>query len=127
MSTNVSFAGVSIKILENKKNNESILDIAKILEYDDPNESILDDILYEPKIKQWQLYKDYNDVIGLIYLIESEYDVFDLNFSLTLDQFNEIVGELKPDIREHFIEKSASDVKSFGLIYYNGSENPFVF
>lgn len=127
MSTNVSFAGVSIKILEDKKDLESLLDIAKILEYEDPKESTLEDDLYDPKKKQWQLYRDYEGVVGLIYLIESEYDVFDMNFSITLEEFNEIVGELKPDIREHFMGRSASDVKSFGLIYYNGTENPFKF
>lgn len=127
MSTNVSFAGVSIKILEDKSDLKSHLDIAKILEYDEPTEDNLDDLLYEIKTKQWQLYRDYDGVIGLIYLIENESDVFDLNFSLTLEEFNEIVGELKPDIREHYMRKSASDVKSFGIIYYNGSENPFKF
>ena len=127
MSTNVSFAGVSIRILEDKRDEKSLLDIAKILEYDEPTEANLEDLLYYPKKKEWQIYRDYEGVIGLIYLLESEDDVFDLDFSITLEQFNEILGELKPDVREHFMGKEASDVKAFGLIYYNGSENPFKF
>ena len=127
MSTNVSFTGVSIKILEDKRDSESLLDIAKLLDYDDPNESNLEDLFYDPKKKQWQLYCDYEGEFGLIYIIENEWDVFDLDFSITLEEFNEIVGELKPDIREHFMGKEAADVKAFGLIYYNGSDNPFKF
>lgn len=46
MSTNVSFASVSIQILENKKDDESLIDIAKILEYDEPKESNLEDLFY---------------------------------------------------------------------------------
>jgi hypothetical protein len=127
MSTNVSFSGVSIKILEDKEDNESIIDIAKILEYDEPKESDLDDLFYEPKTKQWQLYKDYEGVIGLVYLIDNERDVFDIDFGQSLEQLNEILGELHPDVREHFMDKDASNVKAFALIYYNGSENPFKF
>ena len=127
MSTNVSFSGVSIKILEDKKNNESLIDIAKILEYDEPKESNLEDLFYEPKTKQWQLYRDADGEIGLIYLIDNESDVFDIDFGQSLEQLNEIVGELQPDIREHFMDKEASNVKAFALIYYNGSDNPFKF
>ena len=127
MSTNVSFAGVSIRILEDKKDLDSLLDIAKILEYDDPKDSDLEDLFYEPKLKQWQLYRDYEGVIGLIYLIKNEWDVFDMEFSITLEQFNEIPGELHPNIREHFMDKETSNIKAFALIYYNGSENPFKF
>ena len=127
MSTNVSFAGVSIRILEDKKDLDSLLDIAKILEYDDPKDSDLEDLFYEPKLKQWQLYRDYEGVIGLIYLIENEWDVFDMEYSVSLEVLNEILGELKPGIREHFMDKEESKVKAFALMYYNGSDNPFKF
>ena len=127
MSTNVSFAGVSIKILEDKRDLESLLDIARILEYDEPTESNLDDLLYDPKTKQWQLYRDDDGEIGLIYLINNESDVFDMEYSISLEVLNEILGELQPNIREHFMDKEASNVKAFALLYYNGSENPFKF
>lgn len=128
MSTNVSFSGVSIKILEDKKDEESLLDVAKILEYDEKLITIdFDDLLYEPKTKQWQLYQDADGEVGLIYLIDNESDVFDINFSVSLEALNEILGELHPDVREHFMDKEASSVKVFAMNYYNGSENPFSF
>lgn len=127
MSTNVSFVGISIKIAEGKGDEESLVDIAKILEYKEPTVDNLDNLLYEPKKKQWQLYEDCQGEVGVIYLIENESDVFDLDFSVSLEVLDEILGDLHPDIREHFISKEAADVKIFGQLYYNGSENPFEF
>ncbi len=128
MSTNVSFSGVSIKILEDKKDEESLIDVAKILEYDEKLiKTDFEDLMSEPKTKQWQLFKDVDGETGLVYLIDNESDVFDIDFGQSLEQLNEILGELHPDVREHFMDKDAANVKAFALIYYNGSENPFKF
>lgn len=125
MSTNESFTGVSIKLIKDYTDKDSISLIGELLEYDDDDFYEYD--LVDLKLNQWCLFKDYMGVIGLIYQIENQYDLFDLNYSLSLHDFNNIVGKLNLEVRDKYMSKSSLDVKIFAHLYYNTSENPFIF
>ena len=132
MSTNVTFAGVSIKINDDKIDQKSLIEIAKHLGYDEKDLLDLEsddyiDAIYETKKDCWRIYRDVDGQIGLIYLINNDYDEFDLDFTLSLEKLNIHMGMLLEVLPKEYFNMDADNVKIFSHLYYNGSDNPFTF
>lgn len=132
MSTNVSFTGLSIKINEDKTQMKSLQELAKFLEYsekelDFENPDQFLDNLYDTKKQTWRIFRDVYGVYGLIYLIDDEYDVFDLEFRMSLEAINECIGQLLDEVPQEFLDMEANNVNVFSYLYYNGTDNPFKF
>jgi hypothetical protein len=132
MSTNVSFSGLSIRINENKTDVDSLKELAKFLDYSEKELEYFDtedfrEVFYELKKNKWRIYEDSNTQLGVIYLINNEYDVFDLEFKLSLEKLNELMGEILNNVPKEYLNMDAPFVNTFAYLYYNGSENPFTF
>lgn len=132
MSTNVTFTGISVKLNENKTNQDSLIEIAKYLNYSEKEISELSsknyiESLYDRKKNQWRIARDTNGNIGLLYLIDDEYDVFDLSFKISLEKQNIILGKLMDILPKDYINMQADMVNVFAYLYYNGTDSPFTF
>lgn len=125
MSTNCSFCGISIKLKENipKKELLNVYQTINKKRYNGKFSEFKEKVYEKFKSNRWSLYVDIKGKLGLIYLIQDEYDVFDLDFSIKFSELEKILSYL--DIEEDLIENES--LKIFSYLYYNGSDNPFEF
>lgn len=124
MSTNVGIAGFSLKLNEDDQSKERITEISKSFGYKFENEDEFDDVLYsnsEEYLSKWKPHVDYNGKYGFFYLKSYEYDAFDIEHYTSITD----MGKQLKD----FIEKTGimpkESIKSFAILYYNGSDCPF--
>lgn len=132
MSTNVSFTGLSIRVNIEKTDPQSLKELAEYLKYSEKELEFFDtnnyeDIFYDTEKNTWRIYRDVDGQIGVIYLVDNEIDVFDLNFKMSLEKLNELMGLLLDDVPKEYLNMDAPFVNIFSYLYYNGSDNPFTF
>lgn len=130
MSTNVKKCGFSIPLKLEEKQLKKVCDKLgqDYDEYDDggfyPN---FDSDIH---LKKWIVVSDYNGVHGLVKVIHYEYDAFDLEFSVSMFTMSEVYMELLDLLSAKKIDAGVLDgsqFKTFSLLYYNGSDEPFKF
>lgn len=128
MSTYCSFAGISIK-LKNKFNTEEYhKKIAHLLNYSKEEIDNIEESFYIIPINKWRIHKDVFGGFGLIYLLENEFDVTNINYTISLNDAEGILNLIIYKLDKSFLDKSnENNVKIFAHLYYNGVDNPFKF
>lgn len=114
MSTNVKMVGYYCKFKNKKKAIEAYKLLGKkVIDSDDFIDDNYDELFsydMEDNLNKWIPYYDYDNTFGVIYLIDYEYDAFNLCAS--------------------FSEKSPKfegmKSKPFAVLFYNGSDNPLI-
>jgi hypothetical protein len=127
MSSDVAFGGFSIKLNEDDQNIERHQELTKMFGYswDENYEYGWHDLCYdfEKNMGKWTPYQDLNGVRGFIYPTHYEYEDPYLAFYGNISKMGQILKE--------FVDKTKvmprEEIKSFAIVYYNGSDNPFEF
>ena len=125
MSTNVAYAGFSLKLNEELQTEKSLKRIAKLLgfEWDDNDE--WDDLMYNEKdnMNRWKPMMDYSGKYGFIWVTDYDYDATDL-------EYKQPIGAMGTALKD-FVDKTnimpKEQIYAFAQIYYNGSDDPFKF
>jgi hypothetical protein len=124
MSCNSRICGYSLKLNENLQNMDKLKEISEILGYSWDDDCEWDEIMFsewDKYINKWKPHKDYFGNLGFIYTKDYEYDADDVIFYC---EINEIELALKDYIDKTNIIPD-NNIKSFAIIYYNGSDCPF--
>lgn len=133
MSTSVSFTGLSVRIKEDRVGIKSLQEIAiQLGSYDEKelanfDDDFYEDYLYDSRKNCWRIYQDSEGVIGIIYLIDNERNIFDMDYKLSLGKINELMGSLLNELPKNYLTMDADSVNIFAYLYYNGGDNPFTF
>ena len=127
MSTNVAYAGFSIKLNEELQTEDSLKTVAKSLGYVWTNNDQWDDIMYgegeEGYRNCWKPHMDYNGQYGVIFVTHYEYDAYDIEYKQPISAMGKA---LKIFIDQTMIMPK-EEIVAFAQIYYNGSDDPFEF
>ena len=125
MSTNVAYAGFSIKLNEDDQSEDRIKEIAKSLDHNWKDNWGWDDIMFDQSkfIGHWKPQIDIDGIFGFIYVTYYEYDASDIKYKQPISAID---GALKEFIDQtHIMPKE--EITTFAQIYYNGSDDPFKF
>lgn len=132
MSDNVKMCGYSIKANSNDQNLKRMFEISKLLGIDvdknlnnvvaeDLKEVFFDMVYGNDRLNEWKPYCDVDGIYGFIYQTEYEYEAYDIEYYVKITDLGKALHE--------FIDKTKiipeNDIKGFGIIYYNGGDNPF--
>lgn len=125
MSTNVAYAGFSIKLNEELQTEDSLKTIAKSLGYEWKDNWDWDNILYneENYLNRWKPQMDVKGKYGFIYISHYEYDAYDINYKQPMSAMTNALNEF---ISQTMIIPK-EEINSFAIIYYNGTDSPFKF
>jgi len=125
MSTTVGIAGFSIKLNDNQQNEKSLMKISEKIGYSWNDMYEWEEILYdnEKYLNTWKPHMDVNGDYGLIFLTHYEYDAHDIEIYISLLDMKNAYSNIKYLCNLYF----ENELKSFTLLYYNGSDCPFKF
>jgi hypothetical protein len=125
MSTNVVYAGFSIKLNEEDQSEKRLKEIAKSFNYLWSDNWEWDDIMYnEEKFKNnWKPHMGIDGTYGFIWVTHYEYDVCDIEYKQPISA----MGRAFKDYVDQTMIIPKEEIKTFVLMYYNGSDDPFKF
>lgn len=125
MSTNVAVAGFSIKLNEELQTERSLMSVAKSLGYAWTDMDAWEEIMYSDSEykNKWKPAMDDKGKYGVVYLTHYEYDAFDIEHYAKISD----MGKALKEFIDQTMIMPKEDIKSFAIIYYNGSESPFKF
>jgi hypothetical protein len=128
MSTNVGFAGFSLKLNEEDQSEERLREIATSLGYvwkdnDDFDEIVFNEGQYMGYQNCWKPHMDYDGKYGVIWVTQYEYDASDIDFQATISAMGKA---LKAFIDQTYIIPK-EEIKAFAIVYYNGVDCTFKF
>lgn len=127
MSTDVCFGGFSIKLNEDDQNKKRHQEIAKSLGYVWTEDDEWFDICYgigeKDRLNKWQPYTDVDGTRGFLYVTHHSYD------DCYIEHYGKItdMGKAFKDIIDQTMILFNEGIKSFAIVYYNGSDNPFIY
>jgi len=125
MSTNVAYAGFSLKLNEDYQSENGLKEIAMLLGYEWKDNWEWDDIMYEREkyLNRWKPHMDIDGVYGFIWVTQYEYDAVDI-------EYKQPIGAMDKALKT-FIEQTKimpeEEICAIAQIYYNGSDDPFKF
>ena len=125
MSTNVAYAGFSLKLNEELQTEKSLKRIAKLLGFEWEDNDEWDDLMYNEKdnMNRWKPMMDYSGKYGFIWVTDYDYDATDL-------EYKQPIGAMGTALKD-FVDKTnimpKEQIYAFAQIYYNGSDDPFKF
>ena len=132
MSTNVAYAGFSIKLNEEDQSEDRLKEISKSLGYNWQDEDTLcwnnwnwDDIMYGCDLfkNHWKPHMDIDGKYGFIWVSNYEYDASDIEYKQPISA----MGKALKDFIDKTMIIPQEEIKTFALMYYNGSDDPFKF
>ena len=125
MSSNVAYAGFSIKLNEEDQSEKRLKEIAKSFDYLWSDNWDWDEIMYNQNkfIGRWKPQTNIDDIHGFVYVTYYEYDAYDIEYYQPVSA----MGKALKDFIDHTTIMPKEEIKSFALMYYNGSDDPFRF
>jgi hypothetical protein len=121
MSTDCSKAGFSIPFIDEYQNQEKMMELLKITEEDEFEDSLYD---YDRKENQWGMTRDYDGIHGLVYSVLDKWDDHYLEFYHKISDIDKIKDSIP---KEYSDILNLEELKIFAFVYYNGSDAPFKF
>ena len=132
MSSNVAYAGFSLKLNEEDQTENRLKEISKSLGYNWQDEDTLswdnlnwNEIIYgcEQFKNSWKPHMDFDGTYGFIWVTNYEYEAYDIEYFQPISAMGKALKE--------FIDKTKimpkEEITSFAQIYYNGADDPFKF
>jgi len=125
MSTNIAYAGFSLKLNEELQTEKSLKRVAKLLGFEWEDNDDWDEIIFNESknMNRWKPMIDYDGKYGFIYVTHYNYDAYDIDFKATISDMGRALKE--------FIDQTnimpKEEINVFAQIYYNGSDDPFKF